>query len=282
MVELSQQASGLFIHQFYRFSLSTCRLFNCRVSIYIKHKGATPARRAGISTKNSTKGSKTKHSGTFFLVGLTGLTVFGFYQWHEAQKNTINALAETSEASLLSNRQLEALVSAVKSGKQLQNPLLFLAPDASQTASAALQRAVYNVQERNRLEGHSSVVTSVVFSPDGKSLASGNADKTVKLWDVATGKVINPLNGHSSQVLSVVFSPDGKTLASGSADKTVKLWDIATGKEINTLHGHSDEVTSIAFSPDGKTLTSGSFDKTVKLWNFYPNNLNNLMTLSCD
>jgi hypothetical protein len=219
---------------------------------------------------------------TYSLVGLTGLTGFAFYQWNEAQKNTINALAQTSEASLLSNRQLEAMVAAVQADRRLKNPFLF--PDAatSQNASAALQRAVYSVQEHNRLEGHSAPVWSVVFSPDGKTLASGSVDRSIKLWDVATGKVINTLNGHSNWVYSVVFSPDGKTLASGSQDNSIKLWDVATGKVIHTLNGHSHWVYSVVFSPDGKTLASGSQDNSIKLWKLYPNNLKDLMTHSCD
>ncbi|MCC5644224.1 serine/threonine protein kinase, partial [Nostoc sp. CHAB 5824] len=74
--------------------------------------------------------------------------------------------------------------------------------------------------------------------PDGKTLASGSEDKTIKLWDVSTGKALKTLTGHSSKVNSVVFSPDGKTLASGSEDKTIKLWDVSTGKALKTLTGH--------------------------------------------
>ena len=130
--------------------------------------------------------------------------------------------------------------------------------------------------------GHSSTVRSVAFSPDGKTLASGSLDNTVKLWDVSTGTELRTLEGHSAEVLSVAFSPDGKTLASGSRKGTIKLWDVSTGTELRTLTpmakylirtrpGASDEngfaaVFSVAFSPDGKTLASGSEDNTVKLW----------------
>ncbi|WP_414622747.1 WD40 repeat domain-containing protein, partial [Calothrix sp. CCY 0018] len=69
-------------------------------------------------------------------------------------------------------------------------------------------------------------VNSVAFSPDGKTLASGSWDKTIKLWNISSGKIISTLDGHQSYVNSVAFSPDGKTLASGSADKTIKLWSL--------------------------------------------------------
>ena len=82
-----------------------------------------------------------------------------------------------------------------------------------------------------------SVVNSVAFSPDGKTLASGSEDATIKLWDVASGKELRTLAGHSGCVDSVAFSPDGKTLASGSDDSTIKLWDVASGKKLRTLAG---------------------------------------------
>ena len=92
------------------------------------------------------------------------------------------------------------------------------------------------------LEGHTSSVYSVSFSPDGATLASGSRDNTIKLWDVATGENIATLIGHTDWVLSVSFSPDGATLASGSRDNTIKLWDVATARIriLATLEGHTD------------------------------------------
>ena len=129
------------------------------------------------------------------------------------------------------------------------------------------------------LEGHSDSVSSVAYSPNGQTLASGGGeDKTIKLWNVKTGKLLQTLKGHSEGVTSVAYSPDGQTLASGSYDKTIKLWNVKTGKLLQTLKGHSKWVTSVAYSPDGQTLASGSYyspdgetlaseGDDIKLWN---------------
>ena len=86
---------------------------------------------------------------------------------------------------------------------------------------------------------------------------SGSEDKTVKIWNAATGQVENTLQGHSDSVRSVAFSSDGSRIVSGSADETVKIWNAATGEVENTLQGHSGFVRSVAFSSDGSRIVSG-------------------------
>jgi len=117
--------------------------------------------------------------------------------------------------------------------------------------------------------GRSDLVDSVAFSPDGKSLACGGWDGTVRVWDVATRRPIGRLlHGLDGVAESVTFSPDGRTLAGISDDGTVWVWDVATGHPIGhiQLGGFPGSVNWVAFSPDGKTLAAGSDEGLVRLW----------------
>ncbi len=123
------------------------------------------------------------------------------------------------------------------------------------------------VGEVRRMVGHAKEITSVSLSRDGRRALSGSFDKTVRLWDLETGKELQLFKGHEDVVGAVALSRDGKQALSGGQDKNVLLWDVETGKELRRLAGHTGTVASVAFSSDGRRAITASEDKTVRIWN---------------
>jgi WD40 repeat protein/tRNA A-37 threonylcarbamoyl transferase component Bud32 len=157
-------------------------------------------------------------------------------------------------------------------------PALGFSPSGGQLAIGSLEGPVvlWDLTTLARvltLEGHSSIVSSLVFSPGGHTLVTGSGDHTIRVWSLTNGQQIAEFTNHTDKVQCVALSPDGKTLASagwdvraGSFDKSVRIWDLGQERQVAVLTNHTFWVSALAFSPDGKTLASASADPSIKFW----------------
>ncbi|WP_026795296.1 MULTISPECIES: AAA-like domain-containing protein [Planktothrix] len=182
---------------------------------------------------------------------------------HQAKINEVKAINQSSESLFALNQRFEALIQSMIAYRKLQT-LSDVDTKIHQNVKLTLQKAVYGIQEYNQLLGHTSMVSTVQFSPKGDLIASGSQDKTVKLWK-PDGSLWKTLIGHEGGIIGLAFSPRHPLLASASGDKTIKLWK-TDGSYLRTLNGHKEPVLAVSFSPNQDILISASFDHTIKLW----------------
>jgi WD40 repeat protein len=116
------------------------------------------------------------------------------------------------------------------------------------------------------VNAHGAPVSVARAAPDGHTLASGSYDRTLRIWDAASGEVLRVLRGHGGLVNALDWSPDGALLASASSDRSARIWHALAGRELAVLEGHTDDVNAVRWSPDGTRLATASFDGTVRIW----------------
>ncbi len=118
--------------------------------------------------------------------------------------------------------------------------------------------------------GHTSRVTAVAWSPDGRRIATASYDKKVRIWNATTGSAMLTYRGHAGRVNALAWSSDSKHIVSASNDKTVQVWDSTTGKPIHTYQGHAAPINAVAWSSDNKRIATASDDRTVQVWDMTP------------
>ncbi|MEV6381857.1 helix-turn-helix domain-containing protein [Streptomyces sp. NPDC051773] len=194
------------------------------------------------------------------LLLLTGTTtVWALREQRAAERQRDVALSRelaVRSDALLSQRPEAAMLLALEGFRQ-----------ASTVEARGSLLSAYGMYQATEFTGHTASVETVVFGPDGRTLATAGADHSVKLWNTSTEQLLRTLRGHTDTVTAVAFSPDGRTLATTGADHSVKLWNTTTGRETATLTGHTGSVNAVAFSPDGRILATGGSDGTTRLWN---------------
>jgi tricorn protease-like protein len=145
-------------------------------------------------------------------------------------------------------------------------PATTIATAPTNIAQSATRTPTYTPTLLPPFVGHRDSIQSVAYSPDGKFIASGSNDDSIRIWDAATGKVLHTLTGFVGAIWTVTYSPDGKFIASAGVDGAVRIWEAETGLPSAVLSGHTGAVWDVAYSPNGKFIASAGSDKTVRLW----------------
>jgi WD40 repeat protein len=189
------------------------------------------------------------------------LNAANFFDINILMVSIIQALA----ARLLLPSSLEQLKNGARWPNDLQIPAeLDFAITSQIKNNISMNNIIYTLFA---LEGHTSDISSIGWSPDGKNIVTGSWDNTANIWNAQTGTFIRKLSQHTDIIYAVAWSPNGNLIATASSDRTACLWDAATGKRVHTLSGHTNEILFITWSPDSAYLATGSYDRQIKIWN---------------
>jgi hypothetical protein len=213
------------------------------------------------------------------LAGLLALVVFGtgaglwsvFTSWQKQMIDRSQFVSEMVDKKMGDGTDVDGMLIGLdglpdKNSLGIRARLMPLEASALVALDRAWRKWSSHWAERTDLAGHTGAVRAVAFSSDGKFILTGSWDKTIRLWDAATGVVVATLAGHTERIRAVALSADAKRIIGGSDDTTARLWDAETGAAVATLVGHIGGVSAVAFSPNGKRVLTGSYDKTARLW----------------
>ena len=200
------------------------------------------------------------------------LAAAAVWQWRDARQARLVAERQRDQTRL-TYAQLLASQAELTLDRQLDLSLLLALEavnivESPETKGALLAAVSHNPILDYFLFGHQDQVRSVAISPDGRLLASGGFDGSIRLWDLSTGEAIGPpLSAHSDNVSSLAFSPDGRYLASGRFDDSIIIWDLDSQlPAMPPLNGHVGDIWSLSYSPAGETLIAGSSDGNIVFW----------------
>ena len=198
----------------------------------------------------------------------SGAALIAFHQKHEAEFQATQALQ--AQSRLLTQAAALRLKEGDVTGAQgiilevLTNPKFTAAsPPAANSVFQDIRAADAQLEV---LSGHSDLVFSAGYSPDGTRIVTASNDKTARIWSALTGAQLVVLSGHDSYVYSAAYSPDGTRVVTASDDKTARIWDARSGAQIAVLSGHGNAVSEAAYSPDGTRIVTASDDKTARIW----------------
>jgi len=251
----------------YQFLAASVQVDRAEVQLVLEAERAKEiAARLAIQRQSARRQKRLLVAVSLALIVSVMLGVMTLLAYRKSAISEVRAIAIAANGTFASHQHLDALVQAVQARQKFLR-LWLLDSNTRLTLDSqtrrVLEQAAYGADEVNRLSAHQGGILSVDFSPDGKWIATGGTDRTMRIWQ-RDGTLVRTLT-HDATLHNVKFSPDSQRIAAAGLDGAVRLWWI-DGKPLATIKAHKVAVWSVEFSPDGQIVASASADRTIKLW----------------